>query len=430
MRKILVLAAAVAGLVATPALATASELSAQDYRDDFIAVAGALAQDVKREYDVPASVTTGQAIHESAWGRSTLSANDRNYFGIKCKDGLPGPIAVGCRAYPTTECDQSGCHPATAYFRTYNSMRDSFRDYGRMISTVASYAHALPYRSQPDRFLTEIAKVYATDQSYVTKVLAIMRNWNTYRFDNAGGRGNADITGDGKGDLFAVHQDKLRYYFGDGSGNLHWGSEGGVGWGGLGEIAMGDVNGDGKGDLIAEAGGKLRYFYGDGSGNLHWGSEGGTGWEAVKHLNLEDVNGDNKADIVGVVGDQLRYYYGDGTGNFHLHSEGGNGWGALSKLEAGDVNGDGKADLVAVYQDKLRYYYGDGSGNFHWGSEGGTGWGSLGHLAVTDMNGDGKGDLLAVAGDQLRYFYGDGTGNFHWGHEGGAGWSALTRFAA
>ncbi|WP_329787439.1 VCBS repeat-containing protein [Lentzea sp. DG1S-22] len=253
-----------------------------------------------------------------------------------------------------------------------------------------------------------------------------------YRYNNivgGSGRGNADITGDGKGDLFAVYQDKLRYYFGDGSGNLHWGSEGGVGWGALGEIAMGDVNGDGKGDLIAEAGGKLRYFYGDGSGNLHWGSEGGSGWEAVKHLNLEDVNGDGKADIVGVVGDKLRYYYGDGTGNFHLHSEGGSGWGALSKLEAGDVNGDGRADLVAVAGDQLRYFYGDGSGNFHWGSEGGTGWGSLGHLAVTDMNGDGKGDLLAVAGDKLRYFYGDGTGNFHWGHEGGAGWSTLTRFA-
>ncbi|MFS8104915.1 FG-GAP-like repeat-containing protein, partial [Lentzea alba] len=125
-----------------------------------------------------------------------------------------------------------------------------------------------------------------------------------YRYNNitGGGRGNADINGDGKGDLWAVVNDKLRYYYGDGSGNLHFGHEGGAGWNSLGEIAMGDVNGDGKADLIADVGGKLRYYYGDGTGNLHFGNEGGAGWDAVKHKNLEDVNGDGKADIVGVAG--------------------------------------------------------------------------------------------------------------------------------
>ncbi|MFS8105247.1 glucosaminidase domain-containing protein, partial [Lentzea alba] len=302
MKKTLLLAAVIGGLVATPALAVASELTAQGVQDDFIAVAGPMAQDVKREFNVPASVTTGQAAHESDWGRSGLTTKDRNYFGIKCVGTDPGPIAVGCRAYPTTECDQSGCHPATAYFRTYNSMRDSFRDYGRMISTSPSYVHAMPYRTQPDRFIVEIGKVYATDGSYASKVTNIMRTWNLYRFDTGGGRGNADINGDGKGDLWAVAGDKLRYFYGDGSGNLHFGHEGGAGWSALGEIAMGDVNGDGKGDLIAEVGGKLRYYYGDGTGNLHFGSEGGSAWETVKHLNLEDVNGDGKADIVGVAG--------------------------------------------------------------------------------------------------------------------------------
>jgi flagellar protein FlgJ len=48
---------------------------------------------------VPASVTIARSILESGWGESDLSKNDNNYFGIKCFEGDPGPIATGCRTY-------------------------------------------------------------------------------------------------------------------------------------------------------------------------------------------------------------------------------------------------------------------------------------------------------------------------------------------
>jgi flagellar protein FlgJ len=72
----------------------------------FIASAVRPAQESQRATRVPASVTIAQAILESGWGRSTLTRDDHNYFGMKCF-GDPGPVALGCRDYATHECS---CH--------------------------------------------------------------------------------------------------------------------------------------------------------------------------------------------------------------------------------------------------------------------------------------------------------------------------------
>src|SRR5688572_5411914 len=69
----------------------------------FLAAAAGPAQASQREFGVPASVTLAQAILESGWGKSNLSYNDRNYFGMKCF-GSTGGIAISCRTYQTTEC--------------------------------------------------------------------------------------------------------------------------------------------------------------------------------------------------------------------------------------------------------------------------------------------------------------------------------------
>ena len=168
-------AAAILTAGATPASASA--------QSDYIAVAGPAAQTVRQQYDIPASVTVAQSILESAWGQSRLSANDRNYFGFKCTSaGQPGPIAVGCHDYPTQECTPT-CHTVHAYFRVYATMTDSFRDYGRLLTTSATYADALPYRHDPDRFIQAVARHYATDPDYAGKVVNLMRTYDLYRFD-------------------------------------------------------------------------------------------------------------------------------------------------------------------------------------------------------------------------------------------------------
>ncbi len=149
----------------------------------FIAASVAPAQQGYREFKVPASVTIAQAILESGWGRSGLAANDRNYFGIKCFDGDPGPIANGCHTYSTYECEPK-CAPTYASFRTYASITDSFRDHGRFLTTNSRYRPAFNYTTDADQFLYQMWKAgYATSPTYVDNVKALMRQYNLYQYD-------------------------------------------------------------------------------------------------------------------------------------------------------------------------------------------------------------------------------------------------------
>ncbi|OXM70401.1 glucosaminidase domain-containing protein [Amycolatopsis vastitatis] len=154
------------------------------FQEAYVGAAGPIARAIHAAYDIPASVTVAQSILESNWGRSKLSANERNYFGFKCVTPTsPGPIALRCARYPSTECVPAPCHPVDAYFRSYASIEDSFRDYGRLLTTSANYAAALPVRSDPDAFIRAVARKYATDPEYANKVIRLMNLYDLRRFD-------------------------------------------------------------------------------------------------------------------------------------------------------------------------------------------------------------------------------------------------------
>jgi hypothetical protein len=158
---------------------------AATHQETFILAAVGPATATHDQYDVPTSVTIAQAALESSWGGSSLTVNDRNYFGFKCVSASdPGPIATGCHNYPTVECTPT-CHTVNAYFRVYASQTDSFRDYGRLLSTSSIYADALPYRQSPDAFIRKVAVHYATDPDYANKVISIMQTYNLYQYDTA-----------------------------------------------------------------------------------------------------------------------------------------------------------------------------------------------------------------------------------------------------
>ena len=136
-----------------------------------------------RTYRVPASVTIAQSILESGWGRSGLTRRDHSYFGIKCF-GSPGTIAVGCRSYATTECEGDRCFPTTAEFRVYRNATGSFADHGNFLKVNSRYRNAFRYSTNPDRFAREIHKAgYATSPSYANDLIALMKQYNLYRYD-------------------------------------------------------------------------------------------------------------------------------------------------------------------------------------------------------------------------------------------------------
>jgi hypothetical protein len=203
LRAVALVIAAASALLGTPALAApvadpelpvdrelqrqnieaAVEMQAAGYQEEFIASLVDGARRVMADYRVPASVAIGQAALESGYGTSRQAAEDKNIFGYKCVNGQPGPVAIGCRAWQTTECTP-GCHTVTDYFRVYRTREDSLRDYAILLSTSSRYANAFNYTNDPDRFVEEVRKGgYATDPDYTTKVVNIMRQHNLYQYN-------------------------------------------------------------------------------------------------------------------------------------------------------------------------------------------------------------------------------------------------------
>jgi hypothetical protein len=148
----------------------------------YIASAVPLARTWRLRSGVPASVTIAQAILESGWGRSALARDGNSQFGIKCF-GWPGPIAIGCRSYATSECDSTGCHPSVASFRMYRNLADSFADHDRFLRVNPRYQIALAVTADPDLFAQRLQQAgYATDPTYAAKLIGLMHTYNLYQY--------------------------------------------------------------------------------------------------------------------------------------------------------------------------------------------------------------------------------------------------------
>jgi hypothetical protein len=257
---------------------------------------------------------------------------------------------------------------------------------------------------------------------------------------------HADWTGDGPGDVLAVHPDgRLLLYAGNGSGG--WAPPvprtiGGGGWAAFNALmAPGDFSGDGKPDLLVRnADGQLLMYRGNGTGT--WatgiGQVVGGGWGGFTALLAPgDFSGDGFPDVLARdSAGTLFMYRGDGDGGW-LTGKGeaiGSSWqGFSSIIPAGDFSGDGKRDLLAVHPDGTLYMY-RGNGKGGWvlgrGEPVGGGWAGFSALASGgDFSGDGKPDVLARASDGTLLMY-RGNGKSGWvtgkGEPIGTGWNGLS----
>ena len=136
---------------------------------------GALA--AQRSYGVPAAVTIAQAIDESAWGQSTLASQDHNLFGIK------GTGPAGSVSLPTQEVYNGQAVSITAQFRVYNDVAESIEDHGKLLASSGSYTAAMANQQSPNAFANALTGVYATDPTYGSSLISLMRQYNLYRYD-------------------------------------------------------------------------------------------------------------------------------------------------------------------------------------------------------------------------------------------------------
>jgi hypothetical protein len=150
---------------------------------DFVQAVGVAAQKSMRTTGVPASVTIAQAILESDWGRSRLTRQGNNLFGIKALGKATGPAGVVTLA--TWEHTGDGDVIVQAPFRAYYTLEQSIDDHGRFFTSNRRYAAAMAVARDARAFAQEIQDAgYATDPSYADKLIGLMDRYNLYRFDS------------------------------------------------------------------------------------------------------------------------------------------------------------------------------------------------------------------------------------------------------
>lgn len=129
------------------------------------------------EYKVLPSVTVAQAIVESGWGRSALSTQAHNLFGIK---GSYNGNSVTMR---TREVYGGRSVYVNANFRAYANNSESVADHGRFLNVNRRYSNLLG-----DTDYASVARKlrqdgYATDPSYASTLIRFVQTYNLNQLD-------------------------------------------------------------------------------------------------------------------------------------------------------------------------------------------------------------------------------------------------------
>lgn len=124
-------------------------------------------------------MTIAQAILESNWGKSSLSQQENNYFGIKGSSEY--------RKYATLEYDNEW-KEIHASFRSYPSLEASVEDYAKLIVYGTDWNPELYHpviEAQTPREAAYALKEagYATDPSYPEKIIEIVERYDLVKFD-------------------------------------------------------------------------------------------------------------------------------------------------------------------------------------------------------------------------------------------------------
>jgi LysM repeat protein len=154
---------------------------AAPWQREFILALVPGARESQRTTSVPASVTLAQAILESDWGRSRLTREANNLFGIKAQNG---PGSAGTYEIDTDEVVDEEVVTVLDAFRAYTSLADSIVDHGRWFHENRRYREALRVADDPRAFARAINEAgYVADPAYASKLIGLMDTFNLYAYD-------------------------------------------------------------------------------------------------------------------------------------------------------------------------------------------------------------------------------------------------------
>ena len=145
-------------------------MSTREYIDSFKVVA----MQEMRMHGVPASITLGQGVLESASGNSKLAKNCNNHFGIKCRSTWTGAFCLA------DDDAKDEC------FRGYPSVYESYRDHSLFLKNSKRYfplfeLSATDYKG----WATGLREAgYATNPSYATILIGVIEKYHLGLFDS------------------------------------------------------------------------------------------------------------------------------------------------------------------------------------------------------------------------------------------------------
>lgn len=145
-------------------------MSTRQYIDSFKFVA----MQEMRAHGVPASITLGQGVLESASGNSKLAKNCNNHFGIKCRSNWTGKFCLA------DDDAKDEC------FRGYETAFDSYRDHSLFLKGAKRYyllfeLSATDYKGWAHG-LREAG--YATNPNYGNILIGVIEKYRLSQYDS------------------------------------------------------------------------------------------------------------------------------------------------------------------------------------------------------------------------------------------------------
>lgn len=130
------------------------------------------------KYGVLPSITVAQAILESGWGRSSLATTAHNLFGIK------GSYNGHSINLPTREVYDGRSVYINDYFRAYDNNAESVEDHGNFLYSNSRYHNLLGDTNYVSVANKLHADGYATDPSYASALINLVRTYNLTQLDS------------------------------------------------------------------------------------------------------------------------------------------------------------------------------------------------------------------------------------------------------
>ena len=126
------------------------------------------------KYNIPASITLAQGVFESSAGRSYLTVNGNNHFGIKCHDWLGSSLR-------SDDDDVNEC------FRAYDNALQSYEDHSKFLKNNVRYSRLFSLDRTDYRGWAYGLKAcgYATNPQYASKLIGLIELYKLYQYDTA-----------------------------------------------------------------------------------------------------------------------------------------------------------------------------------------------------------------------------------------------------